>query len=279
MVARTDPNPVVSGNGVQALRAAGVHVEVGCCREPAERLIEAFACHVTTGLPLVVGKAGMSLDGRIAVSRDARTRISSDETREFGQQLRLQVDALAVGIGTILADDPQLTYRGRLRKARPLTPVVLDSWLRTPLTARFFDSEPGREILIFRRHEAAPEPRRMLQDRGATIISVGHGPAGLDLKSILAELGARKKLGVLVEGGSEVHGSFLAAGLVDKFYFMIAPVVLGGRNSVPVVGGPGFATVCDAPRFRVTRTFHCGPDLIQETYPSYSRSILTPWRS
>ncbi|MBZ5495394.1 MAG: bifunctional diaminohydroxyphosphoribosylaminopyrimidine deaminase/5-amino-6-(5-phosphoribosylamino)uracil reductase RibD [Acidobacteriia bacterium] len=277
IVARVDPNPIVSGKGIGALRAADIDVELGLLQAEAGRNIEPFACHVTTGLPLVVGKVGMSLDGRIAAAGNPGARITSDEARKFGQQLRLQLDALLVGIGTILADDPQLTYRGKLPKARPLITVVLDSLLRTPPGARLFRSDPAPHVLIFCRPDAPLQRRRELEAAGAEIVPVEHGPEGLDLNRVLRELGERKVLGLLVEGGSEVHWSFLSARLVDKFQFIIAPMVLGGRQAVPSVGGAGYPSAGEAPRFRISRSLQAGPDLILEAYPSYSRSILSPW--
>ena len=208
VVARIDPNPVVSGSGIAALRAAGIDVDTGLLHEQAGRLIEPFACHITTGTPLVIGKAGMSLDGRIAPADGRSDSITSPEAREFGHRLRLQADVLLAGIGTILADDPVLTYRGSQPKARPLAVAVLDSALRTPPASRLLDAEPGREIFIFSSGEAPAERRRVLEAKGAEVIPLAHGPEGLDLDQVLRELGSRKKLGVLVEGGSEVHWSF-----------------------------------------------------------------------
>ncbi len=277
VVALIDPNPKVSGKGIAALRSAGIEAEMGPLQAEAARIIEPFACHVTTGLPLVVSKVGMSLDGRIAAAGSAGGRISSEEGREFSQHLRLQVDALLVGIGTVLADNPQLTYRGDLPKARPLVTVVLDSFLRTPPDARLIQSTAPQSTLIFCRPDALQERRRALQAKGAEIVELAYGSHGLDVNRALAELGRRKILGLLVEGGSEVHWSFLSANLIDKFFFIIAPMVLGGRNAVPSVGGAGYASAEDAPRFRIARSLSAGPDLILEAYPSYSRSILSPW--
>jgi diaminohydroxyphosphoribosylaminopyrimidine deaminase/5-amino-6-(5-phosphoribosylamino)uracil reductase len=279
VVAHVDPNPVVSGNGISAMRAAGIEVEIGVLQAEAGRIIEPFACHVTTGLPLVVGKVGMSLDGRIGIAGSPGGRITSEESQGFVQQLRLRLDALLVGIGTVLADDPGLSYRGRPPKARPLITVVLDSFLRTPARARFFQSVPEPHVLIFCCPDARQERKRELEARGAEVVTLERGPQGLDLRSVLVELGKRNVLGLLVEGGSGVHWSFLSSDLVDKFFFIIAPFVLGGGKTVPSVGGRGYASPSEAPRFRIARSFDSGPDLILEAYPSYSRSILSPWRS
>jgi diaminohydroxyphosphoribosylaminopyrimidine deaminase / 5-amino-6-(5-phosphoribosylamino)uracil reductase len=277
VIALGDPNPMVAGKGISALRAAGIDVEVGVLQAEAGRLIEPFACHITTGLPLVVSKVGMSLDGRIAAAGAQRERITSEEGGAFGQELRLRLDALLVGVGTVLTDDPQLSYRGRLPKARPLMPVVLDGMLRTPPEARVFQGRHESGALIFCRVDAPKARREALAGRGAEVIPIAHGPRGLDPHQVLRELGARDILGVLVEGGSEVHWSFLSADLVDKFYFVIAPIVLGGKTAVPAVGGIGYPSAGAAPRFMITRSLRAGPDLIFETYPRSSRSILSPW--
>jgi diaminohydroxyphosphoribosylaminopyrimidine deaminase/5-amino-6-(5-phosphoribosylamino)uracil reductase len=278
VVALQDPNPVVSGNGIRQLRAAGMEVEVGPYAAEAARTIEPFACHVTTGMPLVVGKVGMSLDGRIAAAGNPSGWITSEKGRQFGQQLRLQLDAVLVGVGTLLIDDPRLSYRGKLPKARPLVAVVLDRRLRTPPGARLLQAAAEPHVWIFCGEDAPQAKRRDLESRGAEIIPVAHGSKGLDLREVLRELGRRRILGLLVEGGSEVHGSFVAAELIDKFFFIIAPLILGGRNAVPSVGGAGYGSAAEAPRFRITRRLNAGPDLILEAYPSYSRSRYSPWQ-
>jgi diaminohydroxyphosphoribosylaminopyrimidine deaminase/5-amino-6-(5-phosphoribosylamino)uracil reductase len=279
VIAREDPNPLVTGKGISALRSAGVEVEVGMMQLEAGRVIEPFACHVTTGMPLVVSKVGMSLDGRIATGGDRSDRITSEASREYSQLLRLQLDALLVGVGTIITDDPQLSYRGKLPKARPLIAVVLDSHLRTPPTARIFQERPEGSVLIYCRTDAPAARRGELQAKGAGIVPVADGPQGLDLHQVLRDLAGREILGVLVEGGSRIHWSFVSANLVDKFYFFMAPVVLGGTRAVPAVGGEGYASVEAAPAFKIIGEFHAGDDLIVETYPRFSRSILSPWRS
>jgi diaminohydroxyphosphoribosylaminopyrimidine deaminase/5-amino-6-(5-phosphoribosylamino)uracil reductase len=279
VAARTDPNPKVAGRGIALLRSAGIRVDVGLMSEEAGKLIEPFACHVTTGLPFVVSKVGMSLDGKIGTGRRGGRWITSPEGREFGQRLRLGADALLVGIGTVLSDDPELTYRAKTPKAQSLIRVILDSKLRTPPGARLFQTVPRAPVLIFCSREAPQGRQRQLESRGAEIIRAPSSENGLDLHAALQELGKRGVLELLVEGGSRVHWSFLSANLVDNFYFIIAPLVLGGKDSIPSVGGEGYRGTADSPRFRIRRSFSVGPDTVLETYPSYSRSIISPWLS
>jgi diaminohydroxyphosphoribosylaminopyrimidine deaminase/5-amino-6-(5-phosphoribosylamino)uracil reductase len=274
-----DPNPEVYGQGIARLRSAGLRVETGLYREEALRLNEPFACYATTGRPLIVAKAGMSLDGRIAISARETSWITSPKAHEFGQELRRRLDAILVGIGTILADDPELTYRGKGTKDRPLTRIILDGRLRTPIRARMFHAIDDSPVLIFCRPEAPSRARSRLERAGAEVISVPRLTGGLDLNRVIAELSKRKILGLLVEGGSEVHWSFISRQLSDKFYFILAPFVLGGKRSIPSIGGDGFKTVESAPRFKIARNFPVGSDLVLEAYPQYSRSLVSPWLS
>ena len=277
VAAISDPNPRVAGRGFEKLRQSGVIVDVGLMLDAAGKIIEAFACHVTTGLPLVIAKAGMSLDGRIGTGFPEGRAISSAEGREFGQRLRLGADAILVGVETVLADNPELTWRGRLTRSRALVRVVLDSALRTPPDARLFEK---REIpvLIFCAVDAPMARRSALESVGAEIISVSGHDGELKLPEVLKELGCRNILSVLVEGGSRIHGAFLARNLVDVFYFIVSPIILGGMEAVPVVGGRGYESTAAAPKFRIRKQYQAGSDMVLEAYPSTSRSIVSPWR-
>lgn len=279
VVARIDPDPRVAGKGIECLRSAGIPVDVGLMSEEAGRLIESYACHRITGLPLVTSKVGMSLDGKIGTGSQEGRSITSAESREFGQDLRRSADAILVGIGTILFDDPRLTYRAAAPKSRPLLRIVLDSELRTPSAARLLQTCPQDPVLIFCGPHASPLRVRELEGKGAEIIHIPGSGHELDLVAVLRELGKRSVLGLLVEGGSRVHWSFVSRNLVDKFLFIIAPLILGGRNSVSSVGGAGYSTAADAPKYRILRSYFVGPDMIVETYPSSSRSIISPWIS
>jgi diaminohydroxyphosphoribosylaminopyrimidine deaminase/5-amino-6-(5-phosphoribosylamino)uracil reductase len=184
-----------------------------------------------------------------------------------------------VGAGTLLADDPELTYRGGRGRARPLVRAILDSRLRTPPGSRLLRVAPESPVLLFCGPDAPGASRRELERAGAEIVAVPRSDAGLDLEAVLGELGARNILSVLVEGGSRVHRAFLEAGKVDVFHFIIAPMVLGGRTAVPVVGGAGYGSTAEALRFRIRRTLRAGPDVVLEAYPECSRSIISPWLS
>ena len=273
-----DPNPKVAGRGIEKLRKAGLIVDIGILADDAGKIIETFACHVITGLPLVVAKAGMSLDGKIGTGFPEGRHITSPEGLEFGQSQRLKMDAVLVGAETVLADDPELTYRGRAPKGRPLTRVVLDSALRIPPSARLFE-DSKTPVLLFCSESASGARKTALESAGAEIITVREHGGELDLLKVLRELGKRNVLGLLVEGGSRVHGSFLVRNLVDVFYFIIAPMVFGGPSAITVVGGRGYESIAAAPKFRIRRHYQAGVDIILEAYPVTSRSIVSPWQS
>jgi len=278
VVACVDPNPKVSGGGIANLRAKGIRVDVGLMEETAGRIIEPYACSMITGLPFVISKVGMSLDGKIGNGRKEGRWITSDEGRDYGQSLRLRSDALLVGVGTILSDDPQLTYRGSRSRRKPLLRVILDSDLRTPPNARIFKNIEDGPVLIFCRKGNTDSCRKRLEKNGAEVVAIPKSGNMLDLEAVLEELSCREVQGILVEGGSRVHWECVSSKIVDRFDFIMAPMVLGGEHAIPSIGGKGYAATKDAPRFRIRRSFFAGPDLVLEAYPSYSRSIISPWR-
>jgi diaminohydroxyphosphoribosylaminopyrimidine deaminase/5-amino-6-(5-phosphoribosylamino)uracil reductase len=276
VIATRDPNPLVNGKGIAQIRKSGIRVDVGIHRRRAQRLIEAFACHAMTGRPLVVAKAGMTLDGRIGLRGRGRLQISSPEAAEFTRELRRELDALLVGVGTVLEDDPALTYRGQLPKGLPLVRVVLDSRLRTPRSAGLFTDSSG-PVILYCAPDADPASRRRLERRGAEVVPVPRSRGGLSLNHVLDDLGLRGILGLLVEGGGAVHWSFLSLGAVDKFYFLLAPSLIGGKTAIPVVDGKGYPDIESAMRFKVSHVRRAGTDVIVEAYPSCSKSIISPW--
>jgi diaminohydroxyphosphoribosylaminopyrimidine deaminase / 5-amino-6-(5-phosphoribosylamino)uracil reductase len=239
VVAVTDPNPLVSGRGVAELRGAGVEVVTGVAAAEAERQNRAFLTAMRERRPHVTLKAGMTLDGKIADLHGASRWITGESARQHAHRLRSESDAIVVGIGTVLRDDPELTVR--LAQPWPREPlrVVLDTGARTPPGARLIRAGRPTCAVIAVGSEAPHTRVKALADAGATIVVCRTRDGRVDLGALLTELFAREVRAVLVEGGGEVHGAFLDAGLVDRVAMFAAPLLIGGRGATPVVGGAG----------------------------------------
>jgi len=235
VAAMGDPNPRVGGRGFAQLRAAGVAVDVGLLGAEARRLNERFVVAVTQPRPFVLLKAALTLDGRIATAAGESRWITSPAQRREARRLRRLHDGVLVGIGTALADDPLLLPSPRV--ARPFHRIVLDSGLRTPLRSRLVGS--ARRWPVWVVCARAPRARReALEARGVTVIRV-LGRAGRPvLARVLRELKRRGVWSLMVEGGSEVLGAFLRGKLFDEVALFRAPLILGGRGSLPAFGGP-----------------------------------------
>lgn len=264
-IALEDPNPAASG-GRERLEAAGVHVEVGEGAELARSLYAAHIKHKTTGIPWVIAKFAMSLDGKIATRTGESFWITGPAAREAAHRLRAQVDAIAVGAGTVLADDPQLTARprGRLWQRQPLR-VIVDAEGRVPPTARVFRG-PGPSLVAMR--TGIPEARQKdFADAGIEVLVLPGREGRIDLEALLIALGQREITSLLVEGGGQLLGSFFDAGLVDQVYAFVAPVIIGGDKAVPAVGGLGVERMKDALRLENVRLRRIGQDFLFVGHP------------
>lgn len=231
VVGMLDPDPRVRGRGVQALRDHGVYVDVGVSVGAAMELNRAYIHHRQTGLPLVSAKFACSLDGRTATRTGESRWITGEAARRHGHRLRHEHDAILVGVGTVLADDP--TLDARLPDARQPLKVVLDHHGRTPADARV---------------RLGPAP---------LVIDCGD-----DLPGLLRRLGERGVLSLLVEGGSTVLGSFFDAGLVDRVYAYLNPSVIGGEGATPAVGGTGVDRLAHRVRLDHVGIEHLGDDIL-----------------
>jgi diaminohydroxyphosphoribosylaminopyrimidine deaminase/5-amino-6-(5-phosphoribosylamino)uracil reductase len=232
VIAMEDPNPLVNGQGIAELRAAGITVEVGLLETDARRLNAPFITVQTHARPAVILKAAVSADGRIAERPGVRTALSSTPANRRVQRLRAVVDAIAVGSETVLVDDPLLTVRESVRP-RPLVRAVFDRRLRTPPTARLLTTlAEGPVIILTSAAAMASEPERVraLTQGGATVV-----PGGERIETAIRALLAYEVSSVLVEGGATVHRALLDADVVDTAYVIVAPITLGAAG-VPVFG-------------------------------------------
>jgi len=250
-----DPTPGRWGCGAAALEAAGIRVVEGVLEEEAVRLNEIFFHYTATGRPLVLVKAALSLDGRIATRTGDSRWISCKASRVEGHRLRRRMAAIAVGVSTVVADDPSLTVRHVV--GRDPIPVVLDPTGRIPETAKLLDA--GTKPIVVTRSMSAEKEAR-LADRGVLVWRVGQAGERLDLDRLLEELGGAGIDSLLIEGGGETIARFLESELVDRVALFIAPLLIGGEG-IPVVGGSGVDRVRDAWQLANVSVERCGEDL------------------
>ena len=233
-----DPDPRVNGKGFQKLSEAGIQVAHGLLRERALALNDKFVKFVTTGVPFVTLKAAMTLDGKIAAANGGSRWITSEHAREEAHRLRYAHDAVLVGVGTILADNPRLT--ARWASGKPLIRTILDSHLRTPPESQALANDDGGSTLVYSLSNAPTAARRSLERRpGVEVVPLPGRSERVDLSAVLEDLGKRRIMSVLVEGGGQVLGSALDEGLGDRLALFLAPRILGGSGLAVFQGLPG----------------------------------------
>lgn len=296
VAAMPDPNIKVGGLGFEQLRGAGVVVEVaeGEIREQAKRLNEGFAKYIQHGTPLVTLKAGMTLDGKIApppggdqemvtalgAAGASRGWITSEEARAHVQTLRHQSDAILVGVGTVIADDPLLTDRTGLERRRPLLRVIVDSRLRLPMESRLVRTA-NKDVVVFcgfaeESHKQALEERGILVEQlplypPAWALVAGGRPARSadnrpDMRALIKRLGEMEITSLLIEGGALINWAALSSGIVDKVWLYYSPKILAGTGAVPFASGEGFRHMTEAAQVKSFRIHRFGEDFAVEGY-------------
>jgi diaminohydroxyphosphoribosylaminopyrimidine deaminase / 5-amino-6-(5-phosphoribosylamino)uracil reductase len=269
-VAMVDPNPDENGLGIEQLQQAGLHVEITPYRDEidsATKLTEAYRKHVASGKPFVISKFAMSLDGKIAAHTGSSTWITGVPSRARAHVLRAECDAVVVGIGTVVADNPRMTARdaaGELKANQPLR-VVIDSKGRVPEDAVIV-SDGGRTLIACATMDAAK--KTMLEQRGVQVEQLPGNDGRVDVSALMALLGSREITSVLVEGGGQVAGSLFDAGLVDKVAAFIAPVIVGGAGAPGPVAGKGVSEIANALHLRDVTWEPVGVDMLVTGYPS-----------
>jgi diaminohydroxyphosphoribosylaminopyrimidine deaminase / 5-amino-6-(5-phosphoribosylamino)uracil reductase len=267
-----DPNPQVSGQGFAKLRDAGIAVASGILEGEARPLNETFAKYIRNHVPFVTLKAAMTLDGKIApppglpASGKTQNWITSEPARAHVQELRHQNDAILVGVGTVLADDPLLTDRSGRSRRRPLLRVVLDSRLRLPLQSRLVQTA-NNDVLVLCSF-AEEKRRKELQDHGIRVEQIPHVTADgrPHVKSVVEALGSMEITSVMIEGGAAVNWAALEAGIVDKVFLYYAPKILAGSGSIPLASGDGFQDATAAAYVKSFRLHRFGEDFAVEGY-------------
>src|SRR5512135_1975292 len=280
VVGMIDPNPKVSGQGVVLLGEAGVEVDAGLLQEKCERLNQAFRKYITTGLPFVTLKVAQTLDGKIATSSGDSKWITGFEARRQGHLLRHQSDAILVGIGTILRDDPSLTTRIEgLENPHDPCRIVLDSTLRIPLDAKVLNLESKSKTLVATTIAGSTQKMKEIKKKKAGLLILDEKEGLVSLPALMDELAKMGMTNVLIEGGARVNAEALRSGVVDKVMFFVAPKILGGDDARGSIGGKSPEGLSEAiPLYDVHYT-KAGEDILIEGYirkPEESSVIALP---
>jgi diaminohydroxyphosphoribosylaminopyrimidine deaminase / 5-amino-6-(5-phosphoribosylamino)uracil reductase len=263
VIASADPNPLVAGQGIERLKAAGIDVQIGVLKEEADALNTVFFHHISTGRPYVTLKAATSLDGKIATRAGESQWITSEPARLDVHKLRHQSDAILVGVGTVLKDDPSLTTRLPNGGKNPIR-IILDSNLRTPLHSKVVTDGLAKTWIV----TCHPDPEKIahFEARGVRVFKLGGEQ--ISLPDLLDQLGSEKITSLFVEGGGQVNGSFIEEGLVDQVIVYFAPKIIGGTNAPSPIGGMGFLKMSEVMTLEIKSVEKLGPDIKVVAIPS-----------
>lgn len=263
VIGMLDPNPLVAGKSIQKLKDNGIEVTVGVREEECKKLNEIFIKYITTKLPFVLLKSGMSLDGKIATVAGESKWITSKESREDGHRLRNRLAAMMVGVNTVICDDPELTCR--IEGGRNPIKIIVDSTLRIPLDSKVIKVNPKLTI-IATTENADKNKKKGLEELGIKIITVSSQDKKVNLKELVKKLGEEKIDSILIEGGGSLNFSALKEKIVDKIKMYIAPKILGGENSKSSIAGMGFFKLDDAVVLNNISMSKIDNDLVVEGY-------------
>lgn len=260
-----DPNPHVAGGGVARLAERGIEVTTGVLESECRRLIAPFAKHVRTRRPFVTLKAAVTLDGKTATVTGESQWITSPESRAQVHRLRDRVDAIMVGVGTLLRDNPRLTTRLEDGKGADPWRIVVDSTLRTPPDAAMLRVESDAPTLIATTPQAPISRRNALEQAGAEVLVCNAIEGeGVDLHDLMRQLGERNLMHLLIEGGATLNQSLLQAGLIDRLMLYVGPLLFGGNDGKGLFAGHGCSMLAAARRLVDLRTSRIGGDLLIE---------------
>jgi diaminohydroxyphosphoribosylaminopyrimidine deaminase/5-amino-6-(5-phosphoribosylamino)uracil reductase len=261
-----DPNPLVSGRGIEQLVKSGIQVKTGILEAEARKLNEDFIKYITEKVPFVILKVASTLDGKIATRTGDARWITGEKARTFVHQLRNEADAVLVGIGTVKRDDPLLTTRLPQGTGRDPHRIILDTHLTIPLSSKLLHLNSQAKTILATSQHVSPRKIRKLEELGATILTLPTLKGRLNLKALLKELGRREITSVMVEGGRETITSFLEQRLVDKLYLFYAPKIIMGVEAIGITGGQGKALLKEAIQVSKVKVKRLGDDILVEGY-------------
>jgi diaminohydroxyphosphoribosylaminopyrimidine deaminase / 5-amino-6-(5-phosphoribosylamino)uracil reductase len=266
VVSMLDPNPAVHGKGVEALKKAGIEVKVGLLESEARRLNEAFVVYMEKKRPFITAKAAASLDGKIATKTCDSKWISNEESRKYVNQMRAVADGIMVGINTVILDNPLLLPRVNKPKKYPVR-IILDTKLRIPLSCDIVKTSEKYRTWVFTSEDARTDKESKLKSMGMDVIRVPKEDGGrLSLKAVCEELYRRELVNVLVEGGGEINSGLLKEGLLDKIMIFYAPILIGGKSALNLIGGRGIDFLKDAHRVHINAVKRFKEDIYIEGY-------------
>lgn len=284
VAAMTDPNPLVGGKGFHILQVNGVEVVIGTCEKEASLLNEKFITYITHNRPFVLLKTAMTLDGKIATHTGHSRWITNETSRQASQLLRAEYDAILVGAGTVIADDPELTLRVEAKRHRALIRVVVDGKLNSPLTSKMFTTADFSPVLIFADEMAASIAHggilalqarvKEYEAKGVQVIFDAGIDGQISLPAMLKELARRKITSLIVEGGANITGQFLTSKLFDKASFFVAPKLVGGSQALSAVGGEGFSTLDQAIELENIEISRHNQDIEITGYPKLENKVI-----
>ncbi len=266
VIGMIDPNPLVSGKGIEELIASNIEVKMGVLEDEAKRLNESFIKYIKTKTPFVILKIAESLDGKIATNTGESKWITGEKAREYAHKLRDENDAVLVGIGTVLRDNPSLTTRLKNKKGKDPIRVVVDSSLRIGPSSKILTQKSDARTIIATSKTASKNKIEKIKKTGAEIILLKTKNGKIPLAQLMKELGRREIISLMIEGGSEIAASAIKEAVVDKVVFFIAPKIITGRDAKPSIGGEGISKLKDALALKDVSVKRVGEDIMVEGY-------------
>ena len=270
VVGMKDPNPSVKGGGIEFLRSKGINIKTGVLEKECEQLLETWRKYSIKGRPFIIAKSALTLDGFSATSAGHSMWVTGEEARQYVHSIRGEVDAVMVGIGTVIADNPQLTCRLNRGKGRNPHRIIVDTHLRIPENARLLNDDSSAFNYIIAGEDVDKKLIKRIERGNTSVIKCPVKDNHVDLDKMLDILGNKSITSVLLEGGAGLMGSMIRDRLIDKFLIFKAPKLLGGNDGIPMSRGEGPVYMSDALNLKDIKVKKYGEDIMISGYPVYS---------